>query len=105
VEEIPPRTFPLSAFAEVFDADHVPDSAVVRSARPGDGIAIVGGTKPLSDVFGEARVAAVERPRWPVVAAAGDVIWVPGVRRANAGWVEEATTRYLWVRAELEGSS
>ncbi len=105
VEEIPPRVFPLSAFAEVFDADQVPDSAVVRSALPGDGIAIVGGTKPLSAVFGEARVAAAERPRWPVVAAAGDVIWVPGVRRADAGWVEKATTRYLWVRAELEGSS
>ena len=76
----------------------------MRAPEPGDGLAIVGGTKPLSDVFGEARIASAQRSAWPVVATADGVVWVPGVRRADAGWVGTATKRYLWVRAALEGT-
>jgi tRNA(Ile)-lysidine synthase len=104
-EETPPLVFPLSAFAEVFDADTMPASVLVRTMEPGDGVAMVGGTKPLTGVFGEALIPPAERPMWPVVATADDVIWVPGVRRADAGWVGTATRRYLWVRATLEGTS
>jgi tRNA(Ile)-lysidine synthase len=105
LEEIPPLAFPLSPFAEVFDADTLPESVVVRSVEPGDGIAMVGGTKLLSDVFGEAQVAPSQRSHWPVVATAEGVIWVPGVRRAYLGWVGTATRRYLWLRATLEGTT
>lgn len=104
-EEIPPQVFPLSPLVEVFDADTMPGPVVVRTVEPGDGMAIVGGTKPLSDVFGEAQVAGVQRSAWPVVATVDGVVWVPGVRRADAGWVGTATRRYLWVRAALEGTS
>ncbi|MDH3398304.1 MAG: tRNA lysidine(34) synthetase TilS, partial [Acidimicrobiia bacterium] len=97
--------FPLSPFTEVFDADAVPASVVVRTMEPGDRVAMVGGTKPLTDVFGEARISPTQRSMWPVVVTVGDVIWVPGVRRAAAGWVGTATRRYLWLRATLEGTS
>jgi len=89
----------------VFDADTMPASVTVRTMEPGDHVAIVGGTKPLTDVLAEARIAPAQRSRWPVVATNGDVIWVPGVRRADAGWVGRATRRYLWVRATVEESS
>jgi tRNA(Ile)-lysidine synthase len=105
LEVTPPLVFPLSPFAEVFDADTMPASVTVRTMEPGDHVAIVGGTKPLTDVLAEARIAPAQRSRWPVVATNGDVIWVPGVRRADAGWVGRATRRYLWVRATVEESS
>jgi tRNA(Ile)-lysidine synthase len=104
-EQIPPQVFPLSPFVEVFDADTMPEPVVVRTLEPGDGIAIVGGTKSLTDVFGEAQVPGVQRSAWPVVATVDGVVWVPGLRRADAGWVGTATKRYLWVRAALEGTS
>ncbi len=72
--------------------------------EPDDRVAIVGGTKLVSDVFGEMRASPAQRATWPVVATADGVIWVPGVRRAAAGWVGMATKRYLWVRATLEGT-
>ena len=105
LEETPPLVFPLSPFAEVFDADTVPASVLVRAGEPGDSLTIAGGKKLLSDVLGEARVSPARRSTWPVVAGVDGVIWVPGVRRANAGWVRMATRRYLWVRATLEGTS
>lgn len=105
LEEAPPKAFPLSSFAEVFDADMMPASVVVRTMEPADRIAIVSGSKPLNEVMAEARIGSVERSRWPVVASGSEVIWVPGVRRADVGWVGRATRRYLWVCATVEGSS
>lgn len=105
LEEAPPLTFPLAPFTEVFDADTVPASVVVRTMESGDGIAIVGGTKPVSDVLSEAHISPAQRSLWPVMATSDEVIWVPGVRRADVGWVGTATRRYLWVRATLEGTS
>ena len=105
LEETRPVAFPLSPFVEVFDGDTMPASVTVRSIEPGDRVAIVGGTKPLADVLAEAQIPPTRRSDWPVVATDGEVIWVPGVRRAHAGWVGTATRRYLWVRATMEGHS
>jgi tRNA(Ile)-lysidine synthase len=105
LEETPPLVFPLSPFAEVFDADTMPASVLVRTGQPGDRLTIAGGRKLLSDVFGEAGVSPAQRSTWPVVSGVDGLIWVPGVRRADAGWVRMATRRYLWVRATLEGTS
>lgn len=105
LEETPPLVFPLSPFVEVFDADTMPASVVVRTAEPGDSLAIVGGHKLVSDALRESRATPVHRSTWPVVADDDGVIWVPGVRRADTGWVGMSTKRYLWVRATLEGTS
>jgi tRNA(Ile)-lysidine synthase len=105
LEDAPPPAFPLSPFAEVFDADTMPASATVRTMQPGDRVAIAGGSKPISDVMAEAHIPSARRSHWPVMAANDQVIWVPGARRADTGWVGTATRRYLWVRATLEGTS
>jgi tRNA(Ile)-lysidine synthase len=104
IEEVPPTAFPLSHFAEVFDADTVPDEFTVRSSRGEERIAMVGGSKPVAEALAEAGVPQSSRPRWPVVAWGSDVLWVPGARRADAGWVGTGTSRYLWVRATVEGN-
>jgi len=55
----------------------------VRSWRPGDRMRLAYGSKKLKKLFLEARVAAGERARVPVlVDAAGSVLWVPGVARS-----------------------
>jgi tRNA(Ile)-lysidine synthase len=104
IEGTVPVAFPLSHFAEVFDADLVPDEFTVRPVRRGDRIAIVGGTKSVSEVLAEAGVSGSSRGNWPVVASGDEVVWVPGARRADSGWVGAATRRYLWVRATVEGN-
>ena len=105
VEQVPPAAFPISSFVEVFDADLLPDQLTVRTSKPDDRVAIVGGTKAVRDVLAEARVPVARRSSWPLVLAGEQPIWVPGARRADAGWVGKHTRRYLWVRATVEGHS
>jgi tRNA(Ile)-lysidine synthase len=105
LEETPPVVFSLSPFEEVFDADTLPASVTVRSMEPGDRIGIVGGTKSLPDVMADAPSRPWQRSNWAVVASKEDVLWVPGARRADFGWVAGSTKRYLWVSATVEGNS
>lgn len=103
IDPSPPVAWPLSAWTAVFDADLVPPRAVVRAAGSGGLIAIGGGRKPLDQALAEAGVPPRKRSAWPVVEAAGQVLWVPGVRRAAWAWAGAATRRYLWASAESEG--
>ncbi len=58
----------------------------VRAWRPGDRMIPEGSTEPrrLKGLFRDANVDATRRRGWPVVVAGGEVVWVPGVRRALA---------------------
>ncbi len=103
IETAPPVAFPLSAWQAVFDADAVGDRALVRSVGPGDRLPVPGGHKRARDVLAESGVPAAGRRGWPVVEVGGEVVWLPGVRRARSGWVRPATRRYLWAIATREG--
>lgn len=101
----PALPFPLGRRAAVFDAtvlDRGP--LVIRAVQPGDQIAIAGGHKDVTDALGEGLIARPARPSYPVAAAGSDVLWLPGLRRADLGWVSEATTRYLSLRIVEEGA-
>ncbi|NOY54629.1 MAG: tRNA lysidine(34) synthetase TilS [Actinobacteria bacterium] len=103
VAEAPPAAFPVSRFVEVMDASAVPSAVTVRGVRTGDRIVIAGGHKDVAETLTEAGVPVSERPVWPVIVGPQEqVLWVPGVRRADLGWVDSATRRYLWVRATRE---
>ena len=82
--------------------DHGP--LVVRSARPGDLIAIDSGHKPVGDAVSEGGVAQPARRSYPVVAAGETVVWVPGVRRAALGWLSDDSARYLLLEIIEEGA-
>ena len=58
----------------------------VRHPRAGDRIRPLGGPgrRPVVKCFMDARVSRLARRAWPVVEAAGSVVWVPGVCRAEA---------------------
>lgn len=97
-----PTAFPPNRYLEVFDADQVSSTLHVRVASTSDRIRFPQGRKSVSQVLAEAGIPAWRRDRWPVVAAGEQVIWVPGARRVDAGWIDTTTTRYLWVRATRE---
>ncbi|MEM7416545.1 MAG: tRNA lysidine(34) synthetase TilS [Gemmatimonadota bacterium] len=56
----------------------------VRGRRPGDRIAMAGGTRKVKKVLLEARIASRARDEMPLlVDAEGAVLWVPGVARSR----------------------
>ncbi|HZD05333.1 MAG TPA: tRNA lysidine(34) synthetase TilS [Longimicrobiales bacterium] len=84
----PPAAMPLGPGWMVADADR---------SRP---LTVVGaGSVPgLEGWLAGAGVGAADRPHHPVVVSGDTPLWIPSVRRFPAGWVEQATERYLVVR-------
>ena len=62
---------------------------IVRSWRPGDRMRAAGATAPrrVKRFLRDAGIAGPERAGWPVIEAAGEVVWIPGVRRSDAATV------------------
>jgi tRNA(Ile)-lysidine synthase len=74
-----PEPISLEAAGSVRFGDwevEVPAPATVRSWRPGDRIATLGGTKKLQDLFTDRKVPREERSRVPVVEVGGEVVCV-----------------------------
>jgi tRNA(Ile)-lysidine synthase len=64
-----------------FDAAALGDSVLVRPWQDGDRMrpAGLGGTKKLQDLFTDRKVPRERRRSIPVLDAAGEIAWVPGV--------------------------
>lgn len=92
-------TPPRERHCVAFDADRLPPSLQVRGRRSGDRFTPFGGTgeRRLKSFFIDAGVPRWERARIPLVEAAGEIIWVAGVRRAATAPVGPETTRILEV--------
>jgi tRNA(Ile)-lysidine synthase len=58
----------------------------VRAWRPGDRLRAGPrrAARRVKRFFADARIPGMDRAGWPVVLAAGEIIWIPGVRRADA---------------------
>lgn len=63
--------------------------AWVRPWEDGDRIAAgqQGSLRRVKRFFADHRIAASDRKGWPVVIANGEIIWIPGIRRATAASV------------------
>jgi tRNA(Ile)-lysidine synthetase-like protein len=77
----------------VVDVTAMAPGFLVRYPRGGDVMRPFGmiGHKRLSDLFGDASVPRLRRGRLPVVLAGDEVIWVAGLRAAEAGRVGNGT--------------
>ena len=98
-----PTVLPMSRWIQVFDAslfDRQPSS--LRLLRTDDRIAMRDGRKLARDALAEAGISPDERAGWTSLVAGGEIVWVPGARRAYAGWVSGDTTRYLVISAQRE---
>ncbi len=83
-----------------FDADALSWPLVLRARRPGDRMRPRGGrgSRKLSDLLIDAKVPRAARDHLPVLATSDDVVlFVPGLRPAEAARPSTATTRYLRV--------
>ncbi len=90
-----------------FDADALAWPLALRPRRPGDRMRPRGGrgSRKLSDLLIDAKVARAARDALPVLTTADDVVlFVPGLRPAEQGRPSKGTTRFLLVSA-VEGVS
>ncbi|HEX3697286.1 MAG TPA: tRNA lysidine(34) synthetase TilS [Polyangia bacterium] len=84
-----------------FDADAVPAPLLLRPRLPGDRMRPRGGrgSRKLSDLLIDAKIARPARAELPVLAAAdGTVLFVPGLRPSEVGRPTEHTRRLVHVR-------
>ncbi len=90
---------PREALVAAFDADLLPRRLHVRARRRGDRFVPFGGPteRRLKSLFIDAGVPRWDRERVPLLEAAGDIIWVAGLRRSRAAPVGSGTTRILEV--------
>jgi tRNA(Ile)-lysidine synthase len=102
-ERPPHYTPPRESRCVAFDADRLPHQLAVRSRRAGERFSPFGGPvdRRLKTVLIDAGVPRWERPRVPLLEAAGDVVWVAGVRRGQRAPVSKDTARILEVTLEF----
>jgi len=100
-----PVATPRDRLTELFSVAALEDTLEVRAWQPGDRLVPFGRRRPvkLQDLFGKARVPCDQRPAVPVVLCGGQILWVPGVRRAEFGRVSPhgGAVRLRLHRAEL----
>jgi tRNA(Ile)-lysidine synthase len=84
----------------VFDAARLPPRLVVRARRSGDRFTPFGavGERRLKSFLIDAKVPRWDRRRVPIVEAAGEIVWVGGLRRGTAAPLTEQTTRVVELR-------
>ena len=76
---------------EEFAEGSLPDVLQIRHWREGDAMVPFGSDKPkkIKDIFSDAKIPRHERHSRPLVVANGEIIWIPGVRRAEFGRVND----------------
>jgi tRNA(Ile)-lysidine synthase len=83
---------PRTADRVAFDAGGLPRALTIRPRRHGDRFHAFGaGGRRLKSFLIDARVPRWERDRVPLVDAAGEIVWVAGVRRGARAPVTAAT--------------
>ena len=95
-----PTLSPPSSIGSEFDADQLAWPLVMRARRPGDRMRPRGGrgSRKLSDLMIDAKIARPVRGTLPVVTSAdGVVLYVPGLRPAEAGRPSATTRRRVTV--------
>jgi len=82
-ESAPPNAGIMAQVVEITDAN-LAGPLLLRAHRPGDFLRINGrGTRKVRDMMIEMRVPRRVRASWPVLAAQGRIIWVPGLAVAD----------------------
>ncbi len=90
-----PRTVhPSSAYCEYWDASALPETLIIRARQHGDRMRPWGARRDVrvKKLLSNARLDAETRRRLPLICnVEGDILWIPGVRRADFGGVSENT--------------
>lgn len=80
-----------NANEELFAASVLPAVLTVRTWQAGDRMQPFASNhrKKLQDIFTDAKIGREDRRCWPVLCAGDEIIWLPGLRRAEFGRVDE----------------
>lgn len=97
------RKEPAGANGELFAGAALPAVLTVRAWQAGDRMRpfAAGHRKKLQDIFTDAKIGREERRRWPVICAGDDIIWLPGLRRAEFGRVDERSGEVVRLHCHL----
>jgi tRNA(Ile)-lysidine synthase len=89
------------------DAAGLPDRIEVRAWCEGDRIRQLGmaGSKPVADILAERGIRRTERRTHPVVVAAGEVVWVPGMAVADRLRIAPDTPEVVLLTADRSGNT
>ncbi|MCM3786510.1 tRNA lysidine(34) synthetase TilS [Neobacillus mesonae] len=94
---------PVSASEALFDANTFIWPLTIRSRLPGDTMKVMGlnGSKKVKDIFIDAKIPPSLRSRIPVICdGAGNIIWIPGVRRSIHSPVTEDSASIIRMLVE-----
>ena len=71
----------------------------VRAWEPGDVMAVraAGPKRKVKQLLSRAGITGDDRRGWPVVLADNEIVWIPGVRRAEAVSAREGTRGLAFV--------
>ena len=99
------RQWPGDLLEAAVDAASVPAPLIVRSTRPGDRVRPLGmrGSRKLQDIFVDRKLPRDERWSLPVVEAAGEILWVPGVVRSGDALITAETRLTVRLAARKTG--
>lgn len=77
---------------------------VVRPWTDGDRMTSSGsGLRRVKRFLSDSRIAAADRAGWPVVVSDGEIVWIPGVRRATAASARPGRSRVCIVCERIQG--
>jgi len=102
ITDSPGAGVPGGPDSAIFDVRALAERGLVaRSFRPGDRIRPLGmnGTRKVKDVFIDRKVPLIERQRFPIVASGDEILWLPGVLRAEGARVTRSSETVLLVKA------
>ncbi len=91
----------LSAWEAWLDSDTLPGPLYLRRPQPGDRFQPLGmpeGSQKISDFMVNNKLPRRARAAWPLVAAADEIVWVPGFRLAHPYRLRPGTQRVLHLR-------
>ncbi len=76
------------------------DPVILRGRQPGDRIQPLGmqGSMKVSDLMINRKIPQLAREHWPLLSAAGEIAWVPGLHLAHPFRVTDETRRALRMR-------
>mgnify|MGYP001157843927 FL=1 len=85
-----------------FDARLLSFPLFVRRKQPGAKMQPFGmnGHRKVKDIFIDAKIPRSKREGWPIVSDREDIIWIPGLKRADKAKLSAETQRVLHIRVE-----
>jgi tRNA(Ile)-lysidine synthase len=96
IEAIPPnQQFDFTHGTLFVDAAKISFPIILRSNQPGDRFTPYGksGSKKVSRYFNEKKIAARERPHWPVLVSREKIVGIPGLTIDDSCKITSATQK------------